>query len=87
VYPLNKKINSHNSSAHFCVTHSESTRQEDVLSQLPFKLVLKHESMNIQENSAGVQRKGSLQVLADADDNYLQDKNMKSTAKKGCINR
>ena len=70
MYPLNKKIKGHNSSAPFRFTHSEGTKQGDVLSQLLFNFVLKRESMNVQENSAKFQRNGSLQVLAHAD-NYL----------------
>jgi hypothetical protein len=35
--------------------------------------------------SARLQRDGSLQVLAHAADNYLQDENMKSTPKKGAL--
>jgi hypothetical protein len=41
--------------------------------------------MNVQENPARLQQNGSLQVLAHADDNYLQDENMKITVKKGAL--
>jgi hypothetical protein len=41
--------------------------------------------MNVQENPARLQRNGSLQVLAHADDSYLQDENTKITTKKGSL--
>jgi hypothetical protein len=41
--------------------------------------------MNVQENPARLRRNGSLRVLAHADDNYLQEENMKSTAKRGAL--
>ena len=79
------KNESHNSSASFRITHSECMKQGDFFSQLPFNFVLKHESVNVQENPARLQRNGSLQFLVHADDNYLQDENMKSTAKNGAL--
>jgi len=77
-----KQNKSHNSSASFRITLSEGTKQGDVFRNC-ISTFLKYESINVQENPARLlQRNGSLQVLTHADDNYLQDENMKSTAKK-----